>query len=379
MKRRKVVIIYKFIPDYRRGFYELLREQLATMDTELMVIYGQTDIDEAKKKDEVDLQWGQRVHNTYFNVGKWRLCWQPVLSLIQDADLVIVEMANKLLINYLLLLLNAIGAKKVAFWGHGRNFQAKEEHRFSELIKRILSTKIHWWFAYNNLSAQVLHKLGYPSNRITVVQNAIDTIQLKTQLEKIKAEDLEQVRKEIGLSGEHVGLYVGAMYPDKRVEFLLDSLVYIRAALPDFEMVFIGSGSNAHLIQEMAHENSWIHYLGPKFDKEKVRYFSLAKLFLLPGAVGLAILDCFALEVPIVTTNCQNHGPEIGYLIVGENGVMVDPPDNPQLYAQAVIDLFENENARLKLVQGCMASSREFSIEKMVKNFAGGIELALIN
>ena len=377
MEKRKVTVIYKYIPQYRQHFYELLREKLNSMRIELSVVYGQPDLDNAKKGDAAELQWGQHIRNQYFNIGKWRMCWQPALPLIQDADLVIVEMANKLLINYILLMQNALGVKKVAFWGHGRNFQAKKENCFSEWIKRILSTKIHWWFAYNNLSADVLRELGYPENRITVVQNAIDTSQLKNKLESLTSEEVEQVRTEIGLSGEHIGLYVGGMYPDKRLKFLLDAAVYVKEQISDFEMMFIGSGSDAYLIRDMAQINPWIHYCGPKFDREKVPYFALSKLFLMPGAIGLAILDCFALGVPIVTTKCEGHGPEIEYFQEGKNGVMVDPPDNPQLYAQAIIDLFRNESARLSLVQGCLDSSSKFSIDHMVENFANGIDLAL--
>ena len=378
MKKRKVAIIYQYIPQYRRRLYELLREKLISSGLELTVIYGQPDPDEAKKGDAAELLWGQRICNKYFNIGKWRMCWQPVLPLIRDADLVIVEMANKLLINYILLLQNAFGVKKVAFWGHGKNFQAKKEHRFSEWVKRILSTKIHWWFAYNSLSAEILRDLGYPSTRITVVQNAIDTSQLKNELDRLTSEDIERVRSEIGLSGKHVGLYVGGMYIDKKLKFLLDSLVCIREQIPDFEMIFIGSGPDAYLVQEMTHENSWIHFLGPKFDNEKVPYFALSKVFLMPGAIGLAILDCFALSVPIVTTKAQGHGPEIEYFQDGENGLMVDPPDDPQLYAQAVVGLFRNESARLNLVEGCRASSLKFSIDNMVENFANGIDMALV-
>jgi glycosyltransferase involved in cell wall biosynthesis len=379
MKKPKVVILYKYIPQYRRLFYELLRERLNSLGIELSVIYGQPGLKDAKLMDAIDLPWGQSVHNTYLNFGERELCWQPALQLLQDSDLVIVEMANKLLVNYILLLQNAFGARRVAFWGHGRNFQAKKEHRFSESIKRILSTKAYWWFAYNNLSAEVVHKLGYPMARITVVQNAIDTSQLKNELEKLTLEDIEQTRREIGLSGEHIGLYVGGMYPDKRLKFLLDSLIYIRGQIPDFEMIFIGSGSDAYLIQEMNQNNSWIHFLGPKFDNEKVPYFALSKLFLMPGLTGLAILDCFALGVPLITTKYEGHSPEIEYLKAGENGVMVDPPDDPRLFAQGVVDLFRDEGARLKLVEGCRASSSKFSIEKMVENFANGVNLALIN
>jgi len=169
------------------------------------------------------------------------------------------------------------------------------------------------------------------------------------------------------------------MYPGKRLKFLLDSLIYVREQIPDFEMIFIGSGSDSYLVEEMNQKNSWIHFLGPKFNDEKVPYFVLSKLFLMPAQIGLAILDCFALGVPLITTNYDGHGPEIDYLKTGNNGVIVDSPNNAVLFAQAIIDLFKNENARLKLVEGCQVSSSEFSIEKMVENFADGIELALMN
>ena len=42
---------------------------------------------------------------------------------------------------------------------------------------------------------------------------------------------------------------------------------------------------------------------------------------LLPGAVGLGVLDSFAFDVPLVTVDLPYHGPEIDYVRDGENGV----------------------------------------------------------
>jgi exopolysaccharide biosynthesis WecB/TagA/CpsF family protein len=44
-----------------------------------------------------------------------------------------------------------------------------------EKWKQIWLTKVDWWFAYNDLSAGIVRSLGYPEERITSVQNAIDT------------------------------------------------------------------------------------------------------------------------------------------------------------------------------------------------------------
>ncbi len=76
------------------------------------------------------------------------------------------------LINYVLLTYQLLGVKKLAFWGHGKNLQARGERRISEFVKRLVSRRVHWWFAYNNLSAEIVKKTGFPEDRITVAQNA---------------------------------------------------------------------------------------------------------------------------------------------------------------------------------------------------------------
>jgi glycosyltransferase involved in cell wall biosynthesis len=376
-KKSKVAIIWTHIPQYRHGFYEELRNKLHMAGIELVLIYGQPSPQHALKNDSIDLPWGRKVQNTYFHFGRWEFCWQPILPLIEDADLVIVEMANKLLVNYILLLQNALGRKRVAFWGHGRNFQAKKADRFSEWMKRALSTKVHWWFAYTDLSAGIISKLGFPETNITVVQNAINTAELETELEALNRTRIEQARRELGITGTHVGLYVGGMYPEKRLRFLLDSLVHIREQIPDFEMIFIGSGIDAPLIREMSSKCSWVHYVGPKFNLEKVPYFAISHLFLMPGLVGLAVLDCFALRVPIVTMRNSLHSPEIEYLESGHNGIIADSSDDPKTFAEAVVNLLKCEEERLKLVEGCRASTSKYSIENMAENFGRGIQLAL--
>ncbi len=52
--------------------------------------------------------------------------------------------------------------------------------------------------------------------------------------------------------------------------------------------------------------------------------FSSSEASLVPGAVELAIIDCFALEVPLMMTKFPYHGPEVGYLKNRENGLMTE-------------------------------------------------------
>ena len=123
-RRPRVAIVYKSLPHYRRRFFELLREDLEARGVELSLIYGQPGDADAAKADCVDLPWATRITNRIWRFGKREVYWQPCLGLTRDADLVIVEQANKLLINYALQGLRQLGLRQVAFWGHGRDFQA---------------------------------------------------------------------------------------------------------------------------------------------------------------------------------------------------------------------------------------------------------------
>jgi glycosyltransferase involved in cell wall biosynthesis len=374
---KKVAIVYRYIPQYRKDTFELLIKRLACEGIELIILYGQPNSKEVKKHDAVTIPGAIYKKTIIIPIGDKEICWQPILSSLEGFDLVIVEQASRFLVNYVLVFGNMLGMIKMAYWGHGRNLQAKNPNSFAEWIKRKVSTRVSWWFAYNDFSAKIVTDLGFPSERITVVQNAIDTSNLRAMRERLTLDDIEKKRAELGITGEHIGIYVGGMYAEKRIQFLLQSLVIIREKIPDFEMIFIGSGVDAGLVNDMAHDYSWVHDVGPKFDEEKVPYFALAQLFLMPGLVGLSILDCFALGVPLVTTSIREHSSEIDYLNSGSNGIMVDVNGGPDAYAQAVIGLFQDEAKRRRLVDGCLESSQQYTIEEMVERFARGIKLAL--
>lgn len=377
IKRHRVAILYKSLPQYRRRFYELLKERLEEQGIELVLIYGQPAHSEAVKKDSIELDWAHKIENKIFRLGSRELYWQPCTSLLKQTDLVIVEQASKLLINYYLMLQNQLGIRRIAFWGHGRNLQAHNASWSGERVKAWLSKRVHWWFAYNDLSARIVRELGFPEEKITSVQNAIDTHQLVGASEAWKPEDLAAFKQSIGITGDHVCLYTGGIYPEKRIPFLLKACSRIRELVPDFQMIFIGAGVDDSLVKEAASQHSWIKYIGPKFETEKVPYFKISKLFLMPGLVGLAVLDTFALGVPLITTKLDYHSPEIEYLVNGENGVMQDDPEDLEAYAQTVVQLLTDKQKLRVLQEGCQRAKLTYTIEEMAERFAQGIGQAI--
>ena len=263
--------------------------------------------------------------------------------------------------------------KKVAFWGHGLNHQASL-HNPGNLWKRLYSTHTCWWFAYTEGVAKILSGMGFPRERITVLNNAIDTENLIKEASKIDL--LEELKQKLKIGNGPIGLYCGRMYQEKRIDFLLQACQQIKRNLPSFQMIFIGSGPEEDKVIRFANQSyDWVHYVGPQFGSDRIPYFVMSDVFLHPGAVGLAILDAFALETPMVTTDYPFHGPEIEYLENGINGVLTE--NSIYTYTDAVIKILTDIETKNNLIYGCQKSARKYTINNMVNNFCEGIFGAL--
>jgi len=357
---------------YRVPFFDNLHRSLEEEEIELRVAYGNPPASEEKKQDNVELgePCGRKIRNRWL-MGE-RLLLQSLFGEVRRADLVIMEQASKNLMNYLLLLLSAVGLKKVAYWGHGYNSPTGAGSSISERWKRRLVNRVDWWFAYSPGTARYLLGCGVPEEIITTVFNSLDTKDFKERLEAVTPSELTDAKRALGMDdGRIIDLYCGGLYRGKHIGFLLKAAARIREALPEFELLVIGGGSEEGDVKEAARVHPWVHYLGPRFGNEKALYFRLAHVSLHPGAVGLAILDSFVAGLPMVTTNIPKHGPEIEYLEEGVNGLIL--PHDPELYAGEVVRLLKEEGRLAGMRGNALESGEKYSIETMVENFKHGI------
>jgi glycosyltransferase involved in cell wall biosynthesis len=370
---KKILILYKFLPQYRKEFFNLLRKELAEHEVELELIYGKITNIDTLKKDEVDIDWAKFIPNKKLKIGKTELLWQPCLKYLNDKDLVIVEEANKLIVNYYLMIVRHLSKFKLAFWGHGRNLRIATgslRNRF----KCLFINKCDWWFGYTNETKNILLANYYPESKITVVQNAIDTLSLRKYYNNIQECEIVDLKNRLGIKNCKTGIYCGAMYPDKKLDFILETCLRVKKEIPEFNMIFIGSGIDSYKVLEASKLYDWIHYVGSKFGEERVNYFKISLIQIMPYSVGLGILDSFAMETPMITTSNPFHGPEISYIENGINGIITK--DNIDDYSQAVIDTLKTKKY-IDLIEGCKSSVERYTVEAMVENFKNGVLLCL--
>jgi glycosyltransferase involved in cell wall biosynthesis len=366
---KKVLIIYKFLPQYRKEFFNLLKIELAKHRIELELIYGKSTNTDVLKRDEVDIEWAKFIPNRTLKIGKTEFLWQPCLKYLKDKDMVIVEGANRLIVNYYLMIGRHFSKYKLAFWGHGRNLH-EDIGSFRNRFKYLFMNKCDWWFGYTKGTKNFLLSNNYPESKITVVQNAIDTLSLRKYYSDIKECEINELKDQLGIKNCETGIYCGAMYPDKKLDFILETCHRVKKEIPEFDMIFIGSGIDSYKAQEASNTNNWIHYVGPKFGIDRIKYFKISSIQLMPGLVGLGILDSFAMETPIITTNFPFHSPEIDYLESGINGIITN--DNLDDYSQTVIDTLKTKKY-VDLIKGCKLSAEIYTVETMVENFKNGV------
>ena len=366
---KKVAIVQRTLVQYRREFFDGLKNALAEEGVELTLIYGKQSKDEGLKNDEMDLEWGKYIPNITIKLGSKNLIWQPCLNDLKDKDLVIVEQANKLLLNYFLILVKRFYGIKLAFWGHGRDRNLEVESLLNK-FKYLFIKKCDWWFAYTSGVRSFLINKGYSEHKITDVQNAIDTQFLRKKYLEIDSSDIENIKMELGIMSEHIGIFCGSMYAEKRIDFIVECCLHIKQKIEDFHMIFVGAGVDAKLAIDASEKYDWIHYVGPKFGEDRVKYFKVAAIQMMPGAVGLGVLDSFTLETPLITTYNPSHGPEIDYIEDGVNGIITN--DNVDEYTHAIIDLLSS-GKYINMIENCKKSAQKYTIENMIENFKTGI------
>jgi len=375
--RHVVTIMQHRLLHYRVGLFERLRAECAARGIELHLVHGQGSPAEQTKRDTGAVPWSLEVRNRWVSVLGRDVLWQPLPDCVRRSDLVIIMQENRILSNYPLILRRLLGGRaKVAYWGHGCNFQSDRPEGMRESWKRFWLTKVDWWFGYTNLTSRVLVANGFPDARITCLDNTIDNERFVGDLARIDDERVAAMRRELSVAPDApVGLYCGSLYPDKRLDFMVDAAERVRARIPTFELVVVGDGPSRPMLEEFVADRPWAHVAGMRTGLDKAACFRMSDVVLSPGLVGLHLLDAFCAGLPLFTTRNARHSPEIDYLVSGVNGFAL--PDEVEAYAGAVAALLRNRTRYLAVRRAALAAAERYTLDNMVANFVGGIEACL--
>lgn len=366
----RLLIVQRRLTHYRVPFFESLRSRLADLGVELTLAVGTPTADEETKRDEGHLKWSTKVPCRYGFGG--RVCWQDIGKLAESNEFVVLTQENGLLANYGLLLHPA--QSRIGLWGHGRNFQSGDGAgaTLAQRWKSAWSRKADWWFAYTSVSAEVVRGIGYPEERICVLNNSIDTDTLISALQEARRNSRAALREMFGLRTQGpLGLYVGSLYGDKLLDMLIDSAEIIQRTQRDFQLAVVGDGPARPWLERRCADLPWVRLLGARGVADKAKLLAGADLMLNPGLTGLGILDAFSAGLPYLTTDCGLHSPEVAYLESMSNGLMTAP--DARTFADAALRVMTDAALAARLAEGSRQSAREYGLDAMVERFCQGL------
>lgn len=358
---RQVVIVQQVLKQYRLAYFDQLAATLAQQQIRLTVLFGVADGAEAQKGDNISV--APAPHYQAVNVrkfGPWIWQWH---TLLEQADVVIVEQANRHLLNYWLLWRRQRRDFRLVFWGHGYDHQAKKALRAR--WKQFWLRRCDHFLAYTAAVGEWLVAQGMPAAQITMLNNSLDTSALLALPDPV----LELTPRPLVL------LYCGALYPAKQLPLLLQSCAALYQAKVISRLIVLGDGPQRALLTETAASAPWLDYRGACFGADKIEAYQAADLVLNPGLTGLAILDAFAAGLPYLTTQQPDHSPEISYLQHGANGYLLAA--EVATIVSAVTTLQQDPSLRQQLSLQARRSAGLYSLEQMVAAAAHAIQRQL--
>jgi len=164
-------------------------------------------------------------------------------------------------------------------------------------------------------------------------------------------------------------LYVGAFYPHKNVDRLVEAVKILNEKLKKPAQLVLAGRKDAFLerIVRRALEVGALRYISLTdhvTDTDLVDLYLEAEAYVQPSlseGFGLQTVEAMALGVPVVQSNASCL-PEIG----GEAALYFDPYD-PADMAQKLSKVLGNKAAKQKLINKGLSRAKEFSWERMAK------------
>lgn len=174
---------------------------------------------------------------------------------------------------------------------------------------------------FSGLQAEVLERLGVPSDRLAVIPNGIDT-DLWSPCRANPSTELLHLRQRF--IGRRVFLYMGRLSTEKNVEALLRAWRLVRPE--GCVLVIVGDGPLRGALQSVSESDLvwWGYESRPQI---RVALMQLAEVFLLPSLVeglSLALLEAMACEAACVATDAGADGEVLDHgagIVISTQGV----------------------------------------------------------
>ncbi|MFV3131428.1 glycosyltransferase [Niveispirillum sp. KHB5.9] len=246
------------------------------------------------------------------------------------------------------------------------------------LMRRALARGADALLPYGEQGAAACRAIGIDPARLFITGNSVDIDHIRAMRAGLSATAVRAARQEQGLGDDPVFLFIGRLYPSKRVDMVIDAVRDLRRAGRPCRLLIVGDGVDMARLKAAAGDDPGIRFTGAIFDEAALLpLFALATAVVVPGSIGLITAHAFAHDVPVVSCrDTDGHGPEFAYLADGINALLAEAGVAGSLTA-ALDRLLTDADLRTRLRAGARRTADGLGIDRPVRATLDAIRAAL--
>ncbi|MCB2200608.1 glycosyltransferase family 4 protein [bacterium] len=324
----------------------------------------------------------ERLSRFYFGKNPTNLV-QNVLPVLLKyrPSIVITQVETLYMTHWLLRLLQPVFGYRMIAWSHGV-INSEMHHPFvpgNGKVRLWIFRHVHAILVYSDARKKLVEKHLPPANTpVFTAWNSTDTNDLFSYRDSLRKEGVARVRERIGYTNKYNLLFISRLDRRKRLDILVEAFDKVLESGLDVALHVIGDGEMMPWLLEQAGKRKALLAHGRiEGTQAKGDHLFAADLSVMPGDVGLSIVDSFSFGTPFITLartpDGPFHGPELDYLRPGKNGSIVD--GGASELAEEIVDLLKAEPTLKQMSLEAERTAREgCSIERMMEGFEAAIK-----
>jgi phosphatidylinositol alpha 1,6-mannosyltransferase len=240
------------------------------------------------------------------------------------------------------------------------NFDQYSRHYHVGWAKGTIWRYLRWFhnrtretYVPSRTTIQGLEKLGF--ERLVLWPRGVDSTLFRPD-----RPGREEIRQRLGWGPDDLVIsYVSRLAPEKNVSHLADALAIVAARRPDARILFVGDGPSRGELERRI--GSVAHFAGYRTGHDLADHFAAGDIFAfssLTETFGNVVLEAMASGMPVVALRAGGVGDTVQH---ETTGLLVEPNDPPDRFAEALLSLVTEPARRLAMAASARAYARSQS------------------
>src|SRR5207244_8667635 len=326
----KTIFVQEMVPSYRIPFFTGLA---AAPGIDLTVISGDVRGNEGfgvVSPAQCDFRWITLPLRIVGRRGARLVLIDSLLSTIraERPDVVITTGGKSFVQNHALIAARRLQRFRLY------SFQHATEYCTAIRLRRTFEWLLFRWWLYPNCDGVILYTenerralvaRGLDPRRLFYANNNIDTAEITQVQRQLSRTGIDAVLGDLGIDRRPSIVYIGRLVAGKGVEALLPLFEAVRLRVPEAQLIVIGDGPLVPALRRETSGRKRVVIASPISDERGIAcIIGVCRCVFIPDSAGLGVNHAFAYGKPFVTFASPRHGPEISYLVPGENGLELD-------------------------------------------------------